>query len=503
MICSIQGIEIGGDTTEEVRFFSKNPELPPADSPFYVAQIGAFVDDQQLSGGRPTIIGQVESEPTLRLGTLHRLGENWGAYADVMSSSEELLLEVGGVLRDRPARYRASVLGTTYQDVGFVVRYNDREDVFGYNFNILQVWAQDDSDPSPETFDPFPTSQTQVSGSVNYLFPKQDMNVGLAGNYTNQETEMSWSVGPTFGMLLYQSGLYDFRLNASATEGSQGFLSLAVVTMSYRDDRWTMIGSAGFRIDTQDDSGFVGSLQASRLDQWDDGRQFQMGAGVFRTVKNTTVSANANYADPLATVEVTVNHSFDDERETTYTGEIEFDLVGNTDGFAITGFGGTDATIIVAIDGEIPEDAQFEIFIDGSKRARLDGPSSEPILLDPYRSYQVSILSNADSLFDYELEAQEITLFPGSVATVTWHVLRILPVFGRVVDENGEPVGRARIEGAHDVASSDADGWFQAQVNGTPALTFVAPGMAPCTVPIGDLPHDAVFYDLGTVVCTR
>jgi len=495
--------EIGGDTTEETRFFSKNAELPPADTPQYTFQIGALVDDSATDDtGDRRLIGTVEARPILRAGTLHRLGENWGAFADIMSSNEELLLEIGGLLRQRPSRLRGSLIATTAQDAGFTLRYSDRWDALGYNLSMRQIFVKDGTTSSdPTTFDPFTSTVSEFSGGVNYSFLDPAMSVGMQGSYNRQDTGTTWSIGPSMSALIWQSASYDFRFASSATQSNNQFLGLAQLTMSYRDDNWSALTTVGFRVESGGDTGIETGANVGYLKSWDDGRQFQFNTGVFRTVSQTNLSSGASYVDPLGTVSVSYERTMADSNSTTYSGELEFDLLGNTDGFAVTGFGGSNSAVIIALDGEVPEDAVFDILIDGSVRARLDSTSSAPIVLEPYRSYDVAILSKSDSLFDYELEAQNVTLFPGSVATVTWHVLRILPVFGRVLHEDGEPVVMARIEGAHDVSTTDSEGYFQAQVNGTEFLEFTAPGRKPCRVPIGDLPHSAVFYDLGTVVC--
>ena len=497
--------EIGGDTTEETRFFSKNAELPPADTPQYVFQIGALVDDSTADSddGNRRFIGTVEPVPILRAGTLHRLGENWGAFLDVMSSNEELLLEFGGVLRERPARLRGSLIATTAQDAGFTLRYSDRlDDQFGYSMAMRQIFVKDSTTSNdPTTFDPFTSTVSEFSGGLNYSLLDPAMTLGFQGSYNRQDTGTTWSAGPSMSALLWQSSAYDFRFAASATQGSEQFLAIAQLVMSYRDDNWSALASMGFRVETGGDTGPENSASVGYLKNLEDGRQFQFNTGVFRTVQQTNLSATGSYVDPLGAVAVNYERTLAETNSTTYSGEVEFDLVGNTDGFAVTGFGGSNSAIIVALDGEVPEDAQFDVIINGSVRARLDSATSAPIVLEPYRSYDVSILSHSQSLFDYELEAQRVTLFPGSVATMTWHVLRILPVFGRVVRADGDPVRLAKVEGAHDVSTTDAEGYFQAQVNGTEFLEFTAPGQQPCRVTIGDLPHEAVFYDLGTVVC--
>ena len=496
--------EIGGDTTEETRFFSKNAELPPADTPQYVFQIGTLIDDSTANDqGNRRFIGTIEPTPILRAGTLHRLGENWGAFLDIMSSNEELLLEVGGVLRERPARLRGSLIATTAQDAGFTLRYTDRyNEQLGYSLAMRQIFVKDGTTSSdPTTFDPFTSTVSEFSGGLNYSLLDPAMTIGFQGSYNRQDTGATWSAGPSMSALLWQSSAYDFRFAASATQGSEQFLGIAQIVMSYRDDNWSALASLGFRVETGGDTGPENSANVGYLKNLEDGRQFQFTTGVFRTVQQTNLSATGSYVDPLGAVSVNYERTLAETNSTTYSGEVEFDLVGNTDGFAVTGFGGSNSAIIVALDGEVPEDAQFDIIINGSVRARLDSASSAPIVLEPYRSYDVSILSHSQSLFDYELEAQRVTLFPGSVATMTWHVLRILPVFGRVVWADGEPVRLAKVEGAHDVSTTDAEGYFQAQVNGTDYLEFTSPGKRPCRVTIGELPHEAVFYDLGTVVC--
>ena len=202
-----KGTPNAGETTEETRFFSKNAELPPADTPQYIFQIGALVDDSTTDdAGDRRLIGTVESTPILRAGTLHRLGENWGAFADIMSSNEELLLEVGGVLRERPARLRGSLIATTAQDAGFTLRYSDRIDTLGYSLSMRQIFVADGTTSSdPTTFDPFTSTVSEFSGGANYSFLDPAMTVGLQGSYNRQDTGTTWSVGPSMSALLWQT----------------------------------------------------------------------------------------------------------------------------------------------------------------------------------------------------------------------------------------------------------------------------------------------------------
>ena len=77
---------------------------------------------------------------------------------------------------------------------------------------------------------------------------------------------------------------------------------------------------------------------------------------------------------------------------------------------------------------------------------------------------------------------------------------RLIAVFGRIVDETGEPVADGRIEGAIGIASTDTSGFFQTEVTTARRLAVTPPGGTRCAVDLPAMPDD-LYADLGVLTC--
>jgi len=84
--------------------------------------------------------------------------------------------------------------------------------------------------------------------------------------------------------------------------------------------------------------------------------------------------------------------------------------------------------------------------------------------LNVVETYTVELVSRGATLVEIENPVRKVTLYPGNVAALNWDVSKLHVLFGRLLDDRGEPVANAVLRGASGLAMTNSRGHFQAEV---------------------------------------
>ena len=502
--------EIGGGSREETRFFAKTPELPPGDAPVYVLQIGQMVDDDFRGRGEP-VIGTLTDTTLLRAGTIHRLDDQTGWFADAMGSDTQLLLQTGGVFLDVPLRLQAGVVGTTDADFGYFLRYSDHFDAYSLNLSMRQIFAGDTAQTRDgDIFDPFIDSSQQFSGSVTYRLPDTPASVSMIGSFSREADVESWSFGPQFSALVYSGDGMNLNWTGSATQSDREFLAISQLRLTYIEDNWTYEANLAYRhADPQPGNTSDGGSgpEGSAVIAWEDLDTFEddlaFRAGAVHNVNEDSVFAGGDYATDIGRVGFDYETNFrDGDNFTTYSGLFDINLVGNPDGFAFGGPGMPESGVIVLLDGNVSADREFSVKVNGESFGLVDVGGSLFLPLPPYETYDIMVVGDETGFVHLDYTHQTVTLFPGNAVSLNFVANHLVPVFGQIVDAQGDPIANAKIDGTIGVASSDEFGYFQGEVTTARKLEVQSGDGQVCAVALPEtLPGD-VYADLGVLTCT-
>lgn len=122
--------------------------------------------------------------------------------------------------------------------------------------------------------------------------------------------------------------------------------------------------------------------------------------------------------------------------------------------------------------------------------------------VQPFKTYNITLEpEEKDSLVSYENSPRTFKLINRGVEVVEYKVNRVLLVFGRLIDEEGNPLSWQRVKGASTPALTDQFGNFQAEF-ATNDVIYVQNRAKTCTAAIPQLkPNENLFSYVGDVLC--
>lgn len=499
--------EGGGPVREERRFFVRSADMAPLGRPLFHAAAGLLADSRK---GHPV---SLDKRFYYAAGANVRLTRQIGVEASVTGTQRKALGQAGLFLVTRVARLRAAGLRSTDGDSGALMQLASADlGRLQFTFDLRRVNSRSGQPLLPETENgesfggavnrskPLVGSYTQLTGNVGMQLGRLDLQVSGYFRGGNGPTR-DFSVGPNVAWRLVQRPGMQFTLLADAQKmpgGVSGFVGARLLMV--RGGLSTISSGGTSYADRQGSSSRRRSIGTTSL-QWDaqpwEDSRLALAAGLNREQVGTSLQGSAFLQSRFGTARADVSHRL---------GGTTGYAVNLQSGGAITGesvsLGGkelAESALVATVRGRA---GAFELLVDGVSRGRLRGGGSLPLYLAPYRTYQVQLRPLDSGAIDFDPAPRKVTLYPGNVEHAVWEAQKLLTMFGRLVDAEGQPLAGARLEGGTAEDVSGPDGWFQFDRQAARTLAFTRPDGSRCSVPLPASGADKDYLSLGTVTCS-
>jgi len=504
----------GGTVREETRFFSKSSRLPPLDQPLYQFEVGAL-----LQTGGDALFPEDTGEWIARLGHSRRLTQSFGIDAGLAGTGVDQLVELGvftmNTLGDRDGAYfqvqAASFAGSGGSSgvslngqlwLGQVFAGIDVRSV-NADAQPYTQWSVDEcpragfgtglsGEPALGASAEPPVNTTGCDAGYAYgstgwndasLLPDplDQANVtvqfpllgGVAGVSASEirrdgfEDVSRQSV--SFRRSILKGGPALAELRADLNFENDRAQALVGVRFHLRRNNWSGDVTPRYRYDGEPAADQpTHGYQVDAASNW---TVPESGAGEVRLATNVSkrtdedaIGVAAEVYNRLVQARASVDRVQGGQYEQNgWAGTLFTSVLKGEDRWAVGGQNAADAASLVTLEGRAPG-AEFDVVVDGYSRGIARGGETTALHLPAYRTYEVQIRPRGSSFVQFDDSSRSVTLYPGNVARLDWAVKSLFVVLGRVVDGEGRGIANATISGVQGLATTDAEGFFQAEV---------------------------------------
>ena len=492
--------ENSGRVTTENQFFTKTTRLVPFGKPDWRVQLGFARDG----------INPNTDEPIWEAYYRERVGSNLEMGASFLGGKGLNIFEpeVRSFMRD--VELRGSLSFTDQGDVGAFFSTQVITDNFGTLTAQMRKTLAGHNRAAvaqePDEFSPLIGETEQWNAAWVKAFGR--LQLTLRGAYSDNGNASSTSYGasaryPLITGLTHRLDLQtDYTYNSIVGDSYGAFVNY---TYTPRNSYLTVSNNTSHQ-------SFDDGAQSSTVTQVEyDTRVSSRSPGVEAILTNTiTRDGGANFVgnDLRLTntgqnfeTQFTGSHN---DRDGDVTGSIG--LTARTT-FALDGTDGTllgatlnQATVIVDLTGS----AKGETMVIKSGNQILGrGRVGDKISLgvQPFQTYNLTIEpENDEALISYDNTPQTFKLINGAVKIVHYDVTKIILVFGRLLDVEGNPLAWQRIKGASTSTLTDQFGNFQTEIAAQDVM-YVDNRQKTCTAAVPQIDVEGVFSYVGDILC--
>ncbi|MCJ7420394.1 TcfC E-set like domain-containing protein [Sphingomicrobium astaxanthinifaciens] len=499
-----------GQVREEQRFFVKDRDLPPVGRNSF--HIFAGLPTDNLKG-----VGQLDT-PILTASLINRPLNSLAGGASFLIADGTALGEISAYYISDAFRVNGTMMRGARGETGSSLRVNfkptkrisvdlsARRNDLGEGVLPLSIADLVPLVPGEER------QRQRLQGNFTQL----NFNLGAAvgkgalrlhgSAYSSPSTEKSVVYGATFDYPIYAGRTGSLRLSTSLLEANRTMSAYVGIRFIGSFGRTSLSASGGHRFvhsrngasSFEETGGFLGDIALDHMRQ--------VGSGDLRGTLGLTKEA----------------YGFDSRAEFEFIGE-EFaaqggilqNLSGNSGQTqysasfrsalgladkAVLFAGSSFATAAVSIDVNAPDDAEFEIYLDGQSFGILKPGRPLSAFLEPYREYQISLRPRGGRQIHLSETEKKVTLFPGGVVTLEFEGAELTTVFGRLLSADGEVLKDQVIRSGDNISVSDAQGYFQIDVVGRNNLLVGPEASVSCPLP-PTMDTQFSFRNVGDLVC--
>jgi hypothetical protein len=163
---------------------------------------------------------------------------------------------------------------------------------------------------------------------------------------------------------------------------------------------------------------------------------------------------------------------------------------------------GGDSGLIIDVESPDPR-ARFKVYVNNAPVATVAPGRRIALFLPAYKNYSVRLGPSGGDPTDFDAQERKVSLYPGNMVRLSWTATRLIEVFGRAIDQNGDPVSQAVAIGADQEAVTDGAGYFQTAISAQQELIFQRLDGSACRVDLAGTHSVNGYAALGSRRCIR
>jgi hypothetical protein len=503
--------ESSGAVREEHRFFIKNTQIAPVGKPLYFAYAGMLANTRRY---RPISLSK---SLYYQLGTARRLSHALAVDISAMGTQKKTIAEAGAWLITPFVRLRMAGLVSTAGDHAALLQLGSAgSGSLSFSFDLRRVWSHDGEPliPAPDYIENFTSgppvraqlgngSYTQGVASLGYQLGPAQLSL-IASYRKDRATKSDYSIGPSVEWLLVNRQGLQLSLDADAQRNRSTTSTFIGMRLLHTAGGFSTFNSTGYRsIRSVENGGRSASRMVSNLTgqyyyENEDRTQISLDGGVERTTDLSSVHANGTLYSRFGSVRADLLHEFGGALQ--YGLNLQTGAAIDPKDLALGGRELQESAVVATLDGLAPG-AKFEVLVDEQPHGQVSNGGRLPIFLQPYRHYKVRLRPVGGASVWYDSMTRDVTLYPGTVQHLSWHVDHVTSVFGQAVRPSGAPLANAMVQTKRGVGESDGQGYFQVDAGSGDSLLFTAADGASCHVHLGEIARRGAFASLGRIVC--
>ena len=487
-----------GVVEEETRFYVKSSMLPPADQALYFIEAGELLNPDDQKG-----LAAGDGFSLIRAGYHARFGDQLAYLAGISQIEEHSNLEIGGSYLGRYLNLDIGAFTGNNNRRG--ARFDIRGNALGlyFNANYRRVWNEDFNAEDRSDFTG--ASATQGFVSLTNQLPLGRFEISGRFNKRGNESIETYSTRYEFPRLRF--GLTEFYLGMQLSH-EEG-INTGLFTMEMRLNGKHVTGqirpeyayqSSDVNQVNSDHWQTAGVLSWQDRNIWQD-RDLRLDLRARDQFDQQSIGTEMDLITQSGRLRLQAEKVDQNGRATTrYTGNGFTSFMVNNQHAKLGGREQSQSAVLIAIAGELT-DARFDILVDGNVRAVAYPGKITALNLRPFETYSIQLRQQGASFVEYEQQSRQVTVYPGNVITLRWQVAELDIIFGRLLDQNGQPISNALIKGVSGLATSDDAGLFQAEIRRDISQLKIETMQQQCAVIIPAYQVNRGIANLGNLSC--
>ena len=489
--------ENGAERTEEY-FFVRNSLLPPINEPILYAEIGQINELEQES-----VLPKMTDEEIIHVGAAIRATESIALEGEIVRAGDQTMLQAGIVHVGSGVQSQINAMATTESDWALSVRENYSTRNFSMSADFRYVSQGDTEVVDADKFDLVTSDSTQATASlVHEIFGGRAFWRYRHLDLSNREKSETYSIDYRYQIKRTRDYQLDWELAASKDTDDYLISTNLVFSFKKKNNIFRLnSGVQSTRTSGSRDNDVTGSArwQHTRRDPNFGRVQSQLFHQKERNFNTTgaQISSESRYGFNEVALNRTTNSG---EDIFGYSVRSQLSLASDFKNASIGGARRNSSAIIVDLEGQ-PEGSKFEVYVDRQSVGYATVGANTVIPLPPYETYDVRLESRSDTFLHFDETPREVTLYPGNVNSLKWHVDRVLVLIGRIIDQNGKPIKNAKIKNVGTFAGTDDRGWFQVETGKTDELILQQKDGSICKVDLGEFNSEEDVHVFDELVC--